>query len=76
MINQLFKAAADRHEAIVKAAFVGAMLGGIGRLVARNPLKTLGGVMYASDVASGAKKMTSAAGRGLASAAPALQNTF
>lgn len=61
----------ERHEAFIKEAFVGALAGmagrglvGVGKLIARNPLKTLGAGFTAHDVVSSAQRANKITGAG------------
>lgn len=62
MMKSLFDIVADRHDEIVKAAFIVPALKAVGGFVMRNPLKSLGAAMLGSDMKAGAKKMTTMAG--------------
>jgi len=66
----VFDLAAERHDAIIKQAFLGTMLGAAGRFIAKNPLKTLGGVLTGQQVMADSKKMVNAAGRSVADNIP------
>ncbi len=67
MSMRVFDLTSKGHEAIVKEAFLLtaglAAAKGLGKMIARNPGKTLGAAFAASDIASGTKKLTNMAGR-------------
>jgi hypothetical protein len=77
MMERLFDKVAQRHDEIVKAAFIGTILGAAGKAMLRNPLRTLGGVFDAQQAGSVARSSAkNMAGQGIQAAAPALANTF
>jgi hypothetical protein len=73
---RLFTIAEARHGEIVKAAFIGSLLGNAARYAVKNPLKTFGGVLTAQQVKGDAQKMMGMAGRGLPGTIPTPSVTF
>ena len=70
MKQNLFDIIAEQTDGITKEAFLGAALRlgsaalkGVGGMVMRNPMKTLGGAFTASDLASGTQRFANMANR-------------
>jgi hypothetical protein len=69
--SELLKYAGANHEELIKEAFVGALarligplLGRVGKVIVKNPLKSLGAGFVANDVAASAKRISDTASGG------------